>query len=176
MSYFADTLVAVASAEIGIKEERPNSGSRIRQYQSATTLKPAAWEWCSAFVCWCLKQTLRYDKVLQELITAGYFSSPLEAEAWRCKSARAFTWDIWGQKVGAQIIRNAEAPAKKGDIVIFDFSHVGIVAFDEVPTENKIHTVEGNTNITRMETKQGVSLKHRVNSPSIIFSYVRIST
>ncbi len=36
--------------------------------------------------------------------------------------------------------------ARAGDFVVFDFSHIGIVAADQKAITGSIHTIEGNTN------------------------------
>ena len=51
-------LVALARAEVGVREEAmdSNRGARVEEYQAATWLKGSGWPWCAAFICWLFKE------------------------------------------------------------------------------------------------------------------------
>jgi hypothetical protein len=133
-------LVAIAAKEVGVKEQGGNNrGPRIVVYQQATWLKPDAWPWCAAFTAWVLREWLKDDEVL-----AALHIDESDAFAWRCRDASAFGWVKWAQKQGLYITDEKE-PAKAGDIIVFDFSHIGIVEKDQVPG-GLIQCIEGNTN------------------------------
>jgi len=131
-------LVAIALSQVGKREEGSNNvGPAVRMYQAATWLTPAAWPWCAAFVCWCIREWLKDPAVLELLgITAK------QSEEWRPKTAGAFDFERWAKKHGLQIL-NEKAEALPGDLIIFDFSHIGIVT-DQMKGVRR--TVEGNTN------------------------------
>lgn len=132
-------LVEIAEREVGIREQGGNNrGSRIVQYQRATWLEPGPWPWCAAFVCWCVKEWLDVAGVREYL----GIKSP---DAWRPQTAGAFDFVRWARDKGLRVLAE-QAEVKAGDLVIFDFSHIGIVSADAGAGSTFIHTIEGNTN------------------------------
>lgn len=133
-------IAEIAAREVGVREQGGNNkGPRIREYQSATWLQPDAWPWCAAFVDWVI---LRW---LDGYLVRDFLKlSKEEAAIFRPKTAGA--WDLvnWAQRQRGRVsILTEDAKAMPGDIVVFDFSHVGIVEKDSVET---FLTIEGNTN------------------------------
>lgn len=132
-------LVAIASKEVGVREAGGNNrGARIEEYQQATWLNPAPWPWCAAFTAWCLRKWLQEPQVMAAL----KLRDNVAAQEWRCRDASAFGWEKWARARKLPVLDEAQ-PAKPGDIVIFDFSHIGIVSGK---SGKSITTVEGNTN------------------------------
>jgi hypothetical protein len=153
-------IAEIAAREVGVREQEGNNrGPRIREYQAATWLTPDAWPWCAAFVDWVV---LRW---LDGYLVRDYLNlSKAEAAAWRPKTAGA--WDLanWARKKGRVSILTEDAKALPGDIVIFDFSHVGIIEKDLGKT---FVTIEGNTNqagARDSESGDGVWRKSRERS------------
>lgn len=161
-------LVAIAMSQVGVKEVGGNNrGVKIREYQAATNLKPAAWPWCAALTSWVIREWLKDKEVVQWL---GLKTS---TEQWRPKTAAAFGYIEWAKKRPntTKVLPETAAP-KVGDLVIFDFSHIGIVV--EV-NRGSFKAVEGNTNQrgTRdSDSGDGVWLKTRKNS--LVRAFVRI--
>lgn len=165
-------LIAIASEEIGTREEAVNNtGTRIVEYQGATWLAPGAWPWCAAFMAWVMREWLEDEKV-RDVLELSSFSL---AEKWRCKDASAFEWEKWAaQKKGIVLLAESQK-AKAGDFVVYDFSHIGLVIEDQPTTMSKILTIEGNTNYKGdrdSNTGDGVWRKERV--PSLTKSYIRM--
>jgi hypothetical protein len=135
-----DLLAQIAAKEVGTKEQGGNNkGPRIREYQSATWLAPAPWPWCAAFVDWCLREWLKSQGVKDWL----KLTDP-QAEDFRPKTAGA--WDLvnWARDHKDRVsIFTEDAKALPGDIIVFDFSHVGLIESDQ---GNHFNTIEGNTN------------------------------
>ena len=175
MSEFTSTLVNFAFNEIGVREETKNSGARIAVYQEATTLGSGSYPWCAAFVAWCLKQTIETPAVAKELVSSGVVPSVAALNSWRCKSARAFDWEPWAKLRGLRVIPNASVLAKRGDIVVYDFSHIGIIALDQLSTERTITAIEGNTNYRGLRDGDGVYARTRKADGSVITCYIRIA-
>lgn len=128
----AEQLVRVASREVGTKEEPRNSnrGERVEEYQSATWLSGTGWPWCAAFVCWCLR---RVEKIRGSELPFDLPTTP-----------RAFEFEEWGEQQGLSVIYDPKAKdLQRGDIVTFDFSHIGIIAGEVKPKTAR--TIEGNT-------------------------------
>lgn len=133
-------LVKIAKSQIGVKEVGGNNqGKKIREYQSAVALDPGPWAWCAAFTAWCMREWLKDPEVVKLMCGS------LTAEKWRFKDARAYAWETWGPKHGATLLKETDL-AKAGDIITYDFSHVGIVLEDQKPGDKFLTTCEGNTN------------------------------
>lgn len=162
-------IVDIAAREVGVKEEGGNNkGARIQEYQSATWLAPAPWPWCAAFVDWCL------FKWLDSSLVRDWLSlTDAQAEQFRPKTAGA--WDLanWAKKNSNRVsILPEEAPGRPGDIIIFDFSHVGIVEKDNGPT---FSTIEGNTNIKgERDSVSGDGVWRKTRAQSLAKSLLRI--
>lgn len=149
-------LVDIAVAEVGFKEtEGANLGPEVRKYQLASSLEPAAWPWCMAFVDWCVREWLRAPDVRAALKLAD----DAAVERWRPRTALAFGAETWAREHGLRVLEEGDQ-AQAGDIITFDFSHVGIVRLDEVQG-HPIQTVEGNTNGAGSRDGNGVWLKAR---------------
>ncbi len=159
-------LVAIAEAELGKKETAgSNRGPDVRKYQAATTLAPGAWPYCAAFVCWCIQQWLNDPEVRAWLALKK--STPA---AWRPKTALAFGFLKWAQARPATVeVLPDDAEPRCGDIVVFDFSHIGIVKRN---FGDKFEAVEGNTNGAGSREGDGVYLK--VRSRSLARAFLRI--
>lgn len=163
------SLVTLAEAEVGVTERGGNNrGPRIAHYQAATNLAPGPWPWCAAFVAFILREWLRDPRVRWEL----NLSSDKEVEVWRCKSARAYDWERWGTRIHRAQVFDENTLARAGDFVIFDFSHIGIVAEDQDRHQSPIITIEGNTNAQGSREGDGVWKKTR--KPQVVRSYVRL--
>lgn len=150
-------LVAIAAAQLGVREVGRNTGEQIEEYQRATWLAPGPWPWCAAFVAWCLREWLESPAVRAELA----LGSERAAEKWRCRDARAYGWEDWALRRGVLML-DETAQARAGDIVTYDFSHIGIVASDySADAGEKIITIEGNTNGAGSRDGDGVYRKTR---------------
>ena len=76
-------------------------------------------------------------------------------EGWRCKDASAFGWEVWAKKWGLPVLPET-ALARIGDIVVYDFSHIGICSHDMHPGDSHILTIEGNTQGAHGAVRDGV--------------------
>lgn len=171
MNEHIEKLIEIARSEVGTREDQKNNtGARIVEYQGATWLAPGAWPWCAAFTAWIMRQWLEDEKVRE---TLGLASFSL-AEKWRCRDASAFGWEKWAKQQEIALLLETEK-AKAGDFVVYDFSHIGLVTQDQVSLNDKIKTIEGNTNAKGdkdSESGDGIWQKERV--PSLTKSYIRI--
>jgi hypothetical protein len=162
-------LVDIAAAQVGVREEGGNNcGAKIREFQKATDLKPGAWPWCAAFVDWCLREWLAKPAALSWLNL-----QTITPEEWRPKTALAYGFAAWAKsRPKTTILLPEDVRAQAGDIVVFDFSHVGIVEYD---TGAQLLTIEGNTNgrgDRDSETGDGVWRKTRPKS--IARNFIRL--
>ncbi len=125
-------IAAIASAELGVREQPPgsNNGTRIAEYRTATK-GAGVGPWCSYFVSWVAAQ-------------AGTPIGPDgRGEGWVPNVER------WGKDTGRWIAPNSGVSAQVGDAIIFDRNgdgltdHIGIVT--AVRPDGGVETVEGNS-------------------------------
>lgn len=154
-SEFLCAVMDTARREIGVKETSENIGQRIQRYQSATWMEPGPWPWCAAFIAWC------FHAAALRCPPPPWFHSPT--------TPRAFSLENWGRSVGF-LLSTVPAPAAPGDIVIFNFSHVG---FLESPGRPRLTTIEGNTPGDHRAVRDGVFRCHRL--PSLVRSIIHLS-
>ena len=163
-----DKLIEVCHQQIGTVEKGGNNkGEDIRKYQTATWLTPGAWPWCAAFMCYVTKEWLKIEGVTE-------FLNIKSIDNWRCKDASAFGWIKWAKDRKLYLTDEKEL-AKKGDIIVFDFSHIGIVIENQISLNSSIKTIEGNTepnSSKRDGTFDGVYQMNR--SPKLVKAYIRI--
>lgn len=124
-------ILSVANSQLNKNISYKGNASQISQYFAATTLKNGAADrqpWCAAFVCWVLKQTGIFD------------------ETSRPKTASAFGFEDWAR---SSLVRSRVAlvsnprTVEPGDLVIFSWSHIGIVS--EVTGPGTFKSLDGNT-------------------------------
>ena len=157
------TIVELAIAEIGVKEEGGNNrGARVKQYQQATWMPKATIEagfaWCAAFTAFILASSLVKTRVKGIL---------------PCKDASAFGWEKWALKNGLLVLDETSL-AKAGDFVIFNFSHIGIVIEDQLRGETFIITCEGNTNGKgERDSVSGDGVWRKKRNTNLVKSYLR---
>lgn len=165
-------VVDIALGEVGVREEGgDNLGARIAAYQEATWLPPGPWPWCAAFASWVMREWLTIPEARNLLA----LPSAAAADKWRCRDARAFGWEPWAASRGLAVLPEGTL-ARRGDFIVFDFSHIGIVREDQADVHMEIHTIEGNTNGAgggHARGGDGVWLKSR--SPSLAKSLLRIA-
>lgn len=162
-------LIAIAVKEIGVREVGGNNcGARIREYQSATDLAPSSWPWCAAYVDWCLREWLRDSEVVKWLNLQS--RTP---EDWRPKTALAYGLTAWAkQRPKTTSVYTEKDKAMPGDIVTFDFSHVGIVLED---AGDHLITVEGNTNGKGdRDSESGDGVWRKIRAKSLAKDLIRI--
>jgi hypothetical protein len=166
-----DKLVAIAKKELGTRESGGNNkGQRIEVYQQSTWLAPSPWPWCAAFTCWVLREWLNNPDVRSAL----KLTDTASVERWRCLDASAFGWEKWAKGKKLQVLAENQL-ARRGDFVVFDFSHIGIVVADQKKLSDAIETIEGNTNNKgQRDSTSGDGVWEKKRTSSLTKSYIRI--
>jgi len=151
-------LIEIALRDNGQKETSRNHGPAIEKYWPATTYGPAGYlnrePYCSAAVCYWVREWLNLPEVL-----AAFGFTEEKAERWRCRSALAYDWIDWAKQRNLKIL--SDSPSERlhtGDIVVYDFSHVGIVIND---SRTRILTMEANTGPLPGNEGDGIYRKDR---------------
>jgi hypothetical protein len=147
----ATRLISVAKNEIGVVETSKDRGPGIEKYWTATSSGSSGYgqAWCAAFVCWVIRQS----GVLPETALP--------------KNANAFGFANWARTAGRSFTQLRSSPREifPGDIVMFNWSHVGIATTRSV--NGAFKSVDGNTgaggvferNRTLSSVKDAVTIK-----------------
>lgn len=149
---FKKRLVRIALGQVGVREVGVNGGPDVRAYQSMTWFEPGPWAWCAAFVCWCYS--------VAALGSRCFDFAP--------DTPRAFGFEQWAYEKADVIVTPSSVVVS--DIVIFDYSHVGIVS--KVYPDGSFDSVEGNTGPDGGRDGDGVYVRHR--HLGIVRSVVRL--
>ena len=161
MSEFQLKLIEVAQSQIGVREDpdKDNTGEDVLKYMSSSWMPEESndlgYAWCAVFVGWCVSETCK--------------ALGLNDLNYHYMGAAAFGWEKFANKKSWKLFTEDEL-ALPGDIVTFDFSHVGIVIED---VRDRIITVEGNTNADGERDGDGVYRKERAPR-SLVRRFIRI--
>lgn len=150
-------LLNIAMRDVGYMETSKNQGPAIQKFWSATSY-PSGFRdrapYCAAAGCYWIREWLKDSAVREALkLTVS------EAEEWRCKSPLVFDWPKWARDENLEIIP-PDQTIKLGDIVVFEFSHYGIVS-DVEPFSEYFVAVEANTGPAGGRDGEGIFLKRR---------------
>jgi len=158
-------LSEIAATYIGVKEtgnNRAGSSKKILEIFEADNLsingKTDGYPWCAAFVSLCVQKLCKSSALYGSLIP------PREPSVNRFLNS-------WAKQHNCLIFKpNSKVfTAVKGDIVVFTFSHIGIVESNDGIF---ITTIEGNTNDAG--SREGVTVARKKRRPSIIKSVIRL--
>jgi hypothetical protein len=128
----ANRIIQPAFSQLSRNVTYATNPGAISEYFKATNYPTGAASrepWCAAFVCWCIQQSGLFD------------------ENSRPKNADAFGFDNWARQsnVSSRVaLEYNPRDVKPGDIVVFSWSHVGIVT-KSTPGESTFQTIDGNT-------------------------------
>ncbi len=158
-------LADIAARYIGVTETDDNLAGNdplLKEIFEADNLtidgKTDGYPWCAAFVSLCVQ------KLIQQSECYNNTALPKEASVSRFLSN-------WARLNGCLIFNpdsNSLKP-EKGDIVVFTFSHIGIV---ESVRPREVSIIEGNTNEAGSREGKLVARKHR--ALSLIKSFIRL--
>ncbi len=158
-------LADIAAKYIGVKETGVNKAGTSKALQAifksdSVTVNGVTdgYPWCAAFVSFCVQKLLNYSPFFPTVIP------PREASVSRFLH-------IWAKNNDCIIFPRSSTlfTPQKGDIVVFTFSHIGIV---ESVNGRMITTIEGNTNDAG--SREGSVVSRKVRLDSIIKSYIRL--
>ena len=162
-------IVAAAKSCVGIRETGgSNKGPDLQKFFASDWYDPNGdkpgddgYAWCAAFVCWCVQEAMRQTGVKE----TATFHAPRTPGAWDFER-----WSL-AQDSSTQTQKPHHGDIKVGDLVIFNFSHIGIAIRDA--HDGIVHTVEGNTNSDGSREGDGVYEKSR--ALSLIRSRIRFT-
>ncbi|TMJ17786.1 MAG: hypothetical protein E6G94_01415 [Alphaproteobacteria bacterium] len=161
-------LADIAASQLGTQEDakHTNAGAAIAKYQHDTNLGGQGWPWCAAFVDWCVHQFLLVPA------NAAICAIPL---ANRPRTAAAFGLRTWGLDNNCRIFHpnnkdsHGLAPLA-GDLVVFAFSHCGIVSRNV--DAHHFEAIEGNSN--NDGSRDGYAVVRKVRDITRVLCFVRL--
>jgi hypothetical protein len=166
--HLRERLISIARRDVGGTETSKNHGPAIGKFWPATNYPDGYADrapYCAAAVCYWVREWLQDPDVL-----AALGKTAEQAEKWRCKSAAAFGWDEWARDGHARAFdANDGVTLHTGDIVVFSFSHIGIL-YDDAP--GSLFTIEANTNDAGGRDGDGIWQKTR--APRLVRRFVRL--
>lgn len=161
-----EPLAEIARPYIGATEasgNRMGTDPRMREIFEADYAKMSrsttdGYAWCSSFVSMCTQ------KLIAQSFLYGGVHPPREA------SVRRFL-TLWAptQKCLVFTPNDPAHSPHKGDIVVFKFSHIGIV---DTVSANQVRTIEGNTN--EAGSREGTTVRQKDRAFSVIRSFIRL--
>jgi len=158
-------LADIATQFIGVTEtgdNRAGNNQKLLEIFNADDLvikgKTDGYPWCAAFVSHCVQLLVKQSPFFSSL------SPPREP------SVSRFLND-WSKKSSCIIFKpdNETLSPNKGDIVVFTFSHIGIV---ESAYKGGVKTIEGNTN--EAGSREGVTVARKQRTNRIIRAFIRL--
>jgi hypothetical protein len=138
------------------------SDARMRQIFEADRLAPGGvtdgYPWCCAFVSMCVQRLIAENPIYNR-VTPPYTAS---VSNFRTRWAPAQHCLLFPPN-------NSTHQPHKGDVVVFTFSHIGIV---DVVGTGQVTTIEGNTN--EAGSREGTTCRQKERAFSIIRCFIRL--
>jgi len=159
----AERVARAAESQLGVRESGgANKGKALQPFFDADNYDPNGpkpgddgYAWCAAFVCFCVYQAVKDYRVT--------FKRPVTPGAW--------DYERWCREQDNSVMlkKPHKGDIKRGDIVIFNISHIGIAVSDAA--NGSVMTVEGNTN--QAGSREGDGVYKKIRSLSGIRSRIR---
>jgi len=159
-------LAAIAIPYLGAREtgnNRAGNDPRMKEIFEADDLKSGkdtdGYPWCAAFVSLCTQKLIAAN--------ASYYARVVPP---RQPSVARFLndWAVHQRCLVFSPTSRVIHPAP-GDIVVYTFSHIGIV---ESAAQGSIHTIEGNTN--EAGSREGTTVLRKVRANSNVRRFIRL--
>lgn len=150
-------LVEIAARDVGQMETSRNHGPAIAKFWPCTDY-PDGYEnrepYCAAAMCYWVRMWMR-----EQAVQDAFKKTFNELDNWRCQSPAAFGWRDWAKAHGVRMLSDSPNEVlHTADIVVFDFSHIGIVTGD---AGSRIYTIEANTGASGGRDGDGIFRKDR---------------
>lgn len=161
-----EMLADIAVPYIGASEaagNRMGEDPRMQEIFKADKYAPNGrtdgYPWCCAFVSMCVQ------KLINASLFYGHVNKPYTPSVHNFRT-------VWAEQQNCKIFapNDAKYSPHKGDVVIFTFSHIGII--EKVTSDGIIHTIEGNTNAAG--SREGTVVRRKARALSIIRCFIRL--
>lgn len=161
-----EMLADIAVPYIGATEAKGNrmgDDPRMKEIFEADKLelngRTDGYPWCCAFVSMCV----------QKLIDASPFYKHVSKPYTPSVSDFRTNWAVQ-QNCKIFSPNDTKYSPHKGDVVVFTFSHIGIV--EQVGSDGIVHTIEGNTNAAG--SREGTVVRRKARALPIIRCFIRL--
>jgi hypothetical protein len=160
-----EPLIDIARPYLGAREARNNrmgNDPRMREIFESDWLSPGGvtdqYPWCCSFVSMCVQKLIRQHPIY------AHVRPP------RTASVSGFR-TRWAPRQNCLIFRPSDPHYRphKGDVVVYKFSHIGIV---DTTSSRKVTTIEGNTN--EAGSREGTSVMNKTRTYSVIRCFIRL--
>lgn len=158
-------LVNLARADVGKTEVTKNRAPWIEKLWPSTSfpegydLKEPTYKgrapYCAAGVSYNVREWVHIPEV-----AAALGMTVAQAEKWRCKSAAAFEWEKWAKAKKLTVLPKS-CILHAGDIVIYNKSHIEIVADDDGTNDGAFVAIGYNTSPAGSRDGEGCYEKPR---------------
>ncbi len=161
-----ESLSDIAVPYIGATEAKGNkmgADKRMKEIFESDKYAPNnatdGYPWCAAFVSMCVQ------KLINKSPYYGNITKPYTPSAYNFRT-------VWAKNQNCLIFspNNKVYSPHKGDIVIFTFSHIGIV--EKITNAQVVQTIEGNTN--KAGSREGTSVERKSRNTQIISYFIRL--
>ncbi|CAA0123815.1 Uncharacterised protein [BD1-7 clade bacterium] len=154
-------LADIARNYLGARETGNNlAGDDMRMMEifAADTIPGDGYPWCAAFVSLCVQ------KLLDDNGNYQHVHAPREASVHRFLTQ-------WAEANDCLVFEpdNQAHTPNRGDIVVFTFSHIGIV---DAVNDDGVVTIEGNTN--EAGSREGIMVAEKQRSMNVIKRFIRL--
>lgn len=160
-----EPLIEIARPYLGAREARGNhmgNDPRMREIFESDWIESGGvtdgYAWCCSFVSMCVQKLIRQDSIYSGV------KPPKTAGVTDFRTR-------WAVRQNCLVFapNHAHHRPHKGDIVVFTFSHIGIV--DSVG-EHSVTTIEGNTN--EAGSREGTSVMNKTRPYSLCRCFIRL--
>lgn len=164
---FAERIVMNALGQDWVRETSKNQGEGIEKYWDATDYRDGYKNrepYCAAGVCWAIREGAEEAGIKE---TPG-FRLP--------RTARAYGLEEWSlaQDASTQTKKHPRGDIQRGDIVVFNFSHVGI-ATGHPDRSGRFPTIEFNTGSGGGTSNEGDGVFRKHRSIDLVRSRIRFT-
>jgi hypothetical protein len=152
-------LVNIARRDVGKTEVSKNRAPWIEKLWPATSY-PKGHEnrepYCAAGVAYCVREWLKLQQTLD-----AFKMTPAQTEKWRCKSAAVAGWYEWAQETSGVMVLPKSTILHAGDLVIYTYSHIELVADDDGTKDGPFTVIGYNTDAGGSRDGEGCYEKPR---------------
>ena len=158
-------LIDIARPYLGAREARGNrmgNDRRMREIFESDWLSPGgvtdSYPWCCSFVSMCVQKLIRQHGIY------AHVRPPKTASVSGFRTR-------WAPNQNCLIFppNDQQHQPHKGDVVVYKFSHIGIV---DTMTSRGVTTIEGNTN--EAGSREGTSVMNKTRRNAVIRCYIRL--
>ena len=141
---------------------RVGNDRRMREIFESDWLNPGgvtdSYPWCCSFVSMCVQKLIRQHSIY------AHVRPPKTASVSGFRTR-------WAPNQNCLIFppNDQQRQPHKGDVVVYKFSHIGIV---DTTTSRGVTTIEGNTN--EAGSREGTSVMNKTRRNAVIRCYIRL--